>query len=401
MAAFTEDALRVLYLNPFPDLGGAEQSLLSLLDTLSPSVDPLLVTEREGDLSREARRLGVESRFLSFPPVVRWRRFLRSARELGKLARTERIGLFHANSPRAAFSAGLAARGTKVPVVWHARVHLGRGLRPRLLRAFSDRCIAVSRSLLDEAGISPRSSFARVVPNGVEPERIIPAPRPVRRYDEEPVRIGMIGRLEPLKGQREFIEMARTFHRNGIPAGFFIAGEILGPPPGRALRRARRYVEALTRLVETAGLGERVRFVGAVRDVTTFLDTLDILVVPSRQEGFGRVVIEGMARGLPVVASRVGGIPEIIQSGDNGWLVPPRDPLALAMACAFLVRHPHIAHQLGVRGRRRILAEFQSPMATVAILETYGDLTGHDLGGPASVRLRAGLEEELWTSLST
>jgi glycosyltransferase involved in cell wall biosynthesis len=92
--------------------------------------------------------------------------------------------------------------------------------------------------------------------------------------------------------------------------------------------------------------------------VDDILHDVDILVHPSLTEGLSNVVLEGMAAGLPVVATRVGGNPELVQDGRTGLLIPPQDEAALAQAIAFLLDRPHVARQFGESGRERIAREF-------------------------------------------
>ena len=255
---------------------------------------------------------------------------------------------------------------------------MGRVLRPFLLRSLNDYWLAVSRSLLREASIDPGDPRAAVVPNGVADSVILSEPRGLRSSAAAGPVVGILGRVEPLKGQEEFIDMAHLVLESGTPARFVIGGSILGPPEGRRLRRAQRYERNLHTRVDARGLQDRLCFVGEVDDVTGFLDALDVLVVPSHNEGFGRVVIEGMARGLPVVANRVGGIPEILDE-TTGVLVPPRSPRALADATVALLRDPAGAHAMGEQGRQRVLSSFRSLQTTEGILDFYARITGREL----------------------
>jgi glycosyltransferase involved in cell wall biosynthesis len=106
------------------------------------------------------------------------------------------------------------------------------------------------------------------------------------------------------------------------------------------------------------GLTESVTFLGQVTDVRDVLAAVDVLVLPSRKEGLGVSILEGMAMGVPVVASAVGGIPDAVRDGVNGFLVPPEDPAAIAVRIADVLGDPALAERLGRAGREIAGAEF-------------------------------------------
>jgi glycosyltransferase involved in cell wall biosynthesis len=115
---------------------------------------------------------------------------------------------------------------------------------------------------------------------------------------------------------------------------------------------------ALARLTRELGLESRVRFLGELGQVADVLAALDLFVLPSRHEGLGVAVLEAMAAGVPVVASAVGGLPEAVDDGRTGLLVPPEDPRALGVAIAELAADVERARRMGIAGRARVLAEF-------------------------------------------
>jgi len=112
-------------------------------------------------------------------------------------------------------------------------------------------------------------------------------------------------------------------------------------------------LEDLKRLVVELGIAERVTFLGEVRDVPAVLARARLFVLPSRSEGIPLTVLEAMARGLPVVATRVGGLPEVVVEGKTGYLVPPADPAALAEAILTVWRDPGGGRAMGRTGRQR------------------------------------------------
>ena len=121
------------------------------------------------------------------------------------------------------------------------------------------------------------------------------------------------------------------------------------------------------------GVSEKVRFLGWRDDIPEIMPVLDIFVLPSLNEGMGRVLVEAMAAGRPIVASKVGGIPDLISQGKNGLLVPPADPKALARGIALLIEDPDTRRQMGDNGRT-MAARFGSNSMVQKIDRLYREL---------------------------
>jgi glycosyltransferase involved in cell wall biosynthesis len=152
--------------------------------------------------------------------------------------------------------------------------------------------------------------------------------------------VGTIGRLIALKGQ-EFALRAFAGIAPRVPRATWL---FAGSGPER---------DALERLAKSSGLGERVRFLGHREDVPRIMAALDVLVHPTTAEGFGLVLLEGMVQATPIVATRVGSLPEIVIDGETGLLVPPRDPTALGAALLALLEDRARLAAVGRAGRER------------------------------------------------
>jgi glycosyltransferase involved in cell wall biosynthesis len=202
----------------------------------------------------------------------------------------------------------------------------------------------------------PRSP-QHVVYNGVNLERFSIANRQLHR----PPRVGIIGNLTPIKAHDIFIEMAAQLTRRGPDAEYWIVGRDKGCEAG------------LRALVENRGLQQRVKFLGYQEDIPSILAHIDLLVCCSHQETFGRCVVEAMAAALPVVGTHVGGLPEVIDDGVTGVLVPPGDPLALADAVARILGDEPLRRSMGMAGQQRA-AMFSSPAHAQKILEVYSSV---------------------------
>jgi glycosyltransferase involved in cell wall biosynthesis len=158
--------------------------------------------------------------------------------------------------------------------------------------------------------------------------------------------IGVVARLQPEKGVDVFLQAAGLISSRYPRARYMIVGD--GPERSRLAARAR-----------SLGLEGVVRFPGAPPDARSLLPDMDLLVVPSRSEGSPLVVLEAMEAGLPVVATRVGGIPEQIGHEREGLLVPPDNAEALAAAVLRLLDDPALAARLGRAGQTRVWREFR------------------------------------------
>jgi glycosyltransferase involved in cell wall biosynthesis len=244
---------------------------------------------------------------------------------LRRLLRREGVTLVHAHGSRGALYAGLAARGLEVPLVWHVRVADPDPRLDRVLAYLAEALVVNSKATAARLARLPRAGGkVTVVPNGVDAARFAPGPvdadlaRALGVDPAVPV-VGYFGRLEHGKGVDVLLDAATRLHSK-LPATTFL---FVGDGPLRETLMAR-----------AAAVGLPACFAGQRDDVPALLRLCAVVVLPSRQEAFGRVLIEAMATGVPVVATAVGGIPEVCVDGVTGLLVPPEDPDALAVAIA-------------------------------------------------------------------
>ena len=291
-----------------------------------------------------------------------------------------RVDLIHVNSYIPGNYARLAAALMQVPIVidhWHGFTRFSdkRRLICRVLARFTDLSLAVSQGvkdyLLQEIGLAPAK--IRVVPNGVD-VAAIDAARPgpeVRRElglpEQVPV-IGLVGRLDHWgKGHKElFTAMAQIRARHPVHALIVGGG---------------RRIDEVKALAASLGLGVEVHFLGSRQDVPDLLNAMDIFVLPSYSEGVSLALLEAMAAGLPVIATAVGGLPEVVADGQTGILIPPRDAAALAGALARLLADPAGAKNLGDRARQHVRAHFSLDRLGREINEIYEQLAARKFGG--------------------
>ncbi len=219
------------------------------------------------------------------------------------------------------------------------------------------RVIAISNAVVEQFKLA--RGKAKVVYNAVAPPEPL-GPEFVARtksawgIPQDARVVGCAGQIAPWKGQHIFVQAAAAL-APAFPTLYFV---VVGGP----LYGAHKYRAELLRRVKRAGLAPRFRFLGQREDATRTIGAFDVLVhTPVKAEPFGRVIVEAMARGVPVVASRSGGVPEIMEDGREGFLVEVGHAGAAAAATAFLLDDPLLAAEVGARGcetyKRRFMVE--------------------------------------------
>jgi glycosyltransferase involved in cell wall biosynthesis len=357
--------LRVVYVDHVARLSGGELAMLRLIDAL-PDVEAHVILGEDGPLRPALENAGATIEILPLDPVAREVRRGDVAKTAGTLRATAftiqyalklalrlrqlHPDIVHTNSLKSGYYGTLAARLARVPVIWHLRDRLADDYLPRraatftraLLRVLPDVVVCNSHETLRTAGRHIRKGT--VIGSPVVHDPYAPVRARVRARDGTVV--GIVGRLADWKGQREFIRAFAALHADypGLHA------RIVGAP----LFGEDAYNAELHALVEHLGLDQHVTFVGFVEDVEEELAKLDILVHASIvPEPFGQVVVEGMAAGLPVIATGAGGPAEIIEDGVNGLLVPPGDVPALTAAVRRLLGDAELRARIGQAGIER------------------------------------------------
>lgn len=206
--------------------------------------------------------------------------------------------------------------------------------------------IAVSDSVRQHVAsrIGVGEDLVDVVPNGVDASKFVCADRAAAKralsLDERRTVVGVVGRITEQKGQEDFVEAALQLAIERTEPLFVMVGF----DEDAALQ------QRLRQRIAVFGLADRIRFVGNRDDMANVYAAIDVVVAPSRWEGFGMMLVEAMAAGRPIVAARAGAIPEIVRDGVSGVLVEPRDPAALGAAIAKLLDDPARRDALAARG---------------------------------------------------
>ncbi len=364
----------VLYIQGVARYGGAPESLYRLTSRLK-NYRPLVVVSREGELTR--RLAGASVEFFTVKMGM-WRKaktwpslpfiFHRLYRE----AKKEKIALIHCNTLWDTPYGAVLGRFLNVPVITHIRNTFEKEKIRKYQLGRVDLVITVSRAVarpLEDAGID-----YRVIYNGVDLETFARdriSGRVVRRELglEDTLIVLLPGRVDTTKGQREAILAMERVVKEVPQAVLTIVGE--------TSRQETGLIEDLRTLAREVRVGERVVFTGAREDMPALYATADLVVMPSldsAKEGFGRVLIEAMAMGKATVATRTGGIPEVVENGVTGWLVPPGDVRALAEAVVALLKDEARRREMGQKGYDKVKALFDLRKTVAQVEEVYGEI---------------------------
>jgi glycosyltransferase involved in cell wall biosynthesis len=394
--------VRILYVSHTAEISGGERSLLDLLGALDGRVKATAATP-EGPLSAALRTRGVPVRAmpgtagslkphpLHTPRTVG--ELVRAAWNLRRIARRDGVDLVHANSIRAGIVAATAARTGAPPAVVHVRDVLPDGPLARASRMVVGRgasaVVGNSAHSLERFADPSSDALLAVAHSPVDLDRLRAAAGLDRRRaraalgipaDAAPV-LGVVAQLTPWKAQDDAVRIVAGL-RDAYPGvRLLVAGS------AKFVSRSTRhdnlsFVRRLEALVEELDLDDRVLFLGERGDVPEVLRALDMLLVPSWEEPFGRTVVEGLAMGVPVAATTAGGPREVLRDGVEGLLLPPRQPDAWVAALLRLFADPARLADMRRQGPARA-SRFDRSAHADRILSIYGRVLENRVAGVA------------------
>jgi glycosyltransferase involved in cell wall biosynthesis len=337
---------RIAFTSHTGKVSGAERVLLDILRGLDRDrYEPFVICPADGDLRVAVAAADVP--WIEIPPLsarftlhpVRLIRYavsvLRSVHQVRKKILDLDPDLIHANSPRAGIVVTLATAGTSRTVIWHLHdilpVH-PVSVAVRLLGYLSRRTrfIAVSDATANAfRGRLRLQNRMRTIHNGIDLSRFPrkePAGSALKRMlgiPEESFLVCAVGQICARKGLRELVQAFTQSCASAPSLHLAIVGRVV-------FEHEKPYEEKLRHFVTAAKMSDRVHFTGEMRDAAAVLRGADLLVLNSLEEPFGLVLVEAMASGTPVLAARVGGIPEIVTDAVNGWLVEKGDVAGLS-----------------------------------------------------------------------
>ncbi len=354
---------RILQLLATGGNGGAQESYTGLMLRLDRSrYEIRALSLSAGSAVQRLRRLGLAVDVIDEPDDEA------AVRELAAYLRREEFDLVHAHMYRAEVIGTRAAVAARTPVIM-ATVHSSRVRSPAdiatlaALTPHMDRLIVPSGSIRAKVEREGRlgAEFS-IIPNGVDLSRFAAPAPPCSLRDDfgipcDAFLAGVVARLEPEKGHAYLIDAWPSVVASVDDAWLAIVGE-----------------GSLTDALRARAAGSRqIVFTGRRDDISAVTSDLSVAVLPSLREAQGISILEAMARCRPVVASRVGGIPEVITDDFDGLLVPPASPPALAAALVRLARSPELRLRLGEAGRNTVVARFSIDAQVRRIEEVYDE----------------------------
>jgi glycosyltransferase involved in cell wall biosynthesis len=385
--------LRVAYINHTGEMGGAEHLLVDLLRQLpSGEIIPFLICGQNGRFVFEARKLGIQTEVLNFPkfystswvwgnrkilnPVaVLWNgaNLFRAAGQLVRTLQKKEIDIIQTNTVLAHLYGGMAARALRIPCVWyfHDLVEHQRlaGLIAFVWRILAflipSRIVADSNAVLHQ--LTSQSNGIVIYPcsMGAKNEKINTIISLLERLDLPPnsILVGTLGRIAYVKGLDVLIDAAKLVVAQNQNVHFIIFGG--------ALFGEENYKIGLEKKVDLLLLSNNWHWMGYDELAHEYLKEVNFVVFPSRREAFGLTLVEAGYSGKASIAAKVGGIPEIIEHGKTGILVPSQNPRELASAIIKLCKDPAYTAFLGENAKASVKSKFNEKRYISEFLSFY------------------------------
>jgi glycosyltransferase involved in cell wall biosynthesis len=371
----------VLYIHNSAQIAGANRALLGLFDYLDRGrFRPVSVLPGAGPLEAELRARGVPYRIVAFDAIAGTLHGAKVVTSLAVASLGERIRLLHANDYLSYRHASIAARLVGTRRICHLQFPPDHTGLSWALKVRPDALVTCSRHMgeqLQSAHLACLESVPIVpVENAVDTERFRPRSdidriRQSLGIDTDAQTVTIVGSVSERKGHKDFLDAARQILVRRPQALFLVVGDDL---EGKGAYRVRMEEHA-----RALGIADRVRFTGFVSNTVEWVSASDVVVLPSLKEGLPLSLAEAHGCGKPVVATRVDGIPEIVQEGVTGFLFEPHDVAALSAAVTKLLEDEPLRTRMGVAGRERAERIFSQRAHAEKIQDVYERVLGGSL----------------------
>lgn len=360
--------MKILQILPELNIGGVERGTVDLARELVRDDHQALVISNGGGLVEELESQGIRHIRL---PVHRKSLFtiLINIPKIAKILQEERIDIVHARSRVPALIAYFACRRTGTNFVTTCHGYYSQNSFSRIMgwgKSVIVSSSAIAKHMIEDFGV-PQERI-KFIPRGVDLDEFEFRQKPqTLRKKTDVFTVGVIGRLTPIKGHKYFLQALAKVNRVIPRVRALIVGE--------ASSGKEKYAEELKILARRLSLDKYVEFIGRENNVPKVLSRLDVLVLPTvTQEAFGRVLIEAGACGVPVIATKVGGIVDIIQDGVNGILIEPGDSADLASAIIRLFRDPKLSQRLSLSARKNVEQNFTLEQMAKRTIRVYKEV---------------------------
>ncbi len=371
---------KVLYVSTEGQVSGAENSLLLLLPLLGPKYNISVACPRESVLGMVLEGMGVHCHYLrprrsaSYLSVAGIWDWLVLNLQVAVICHNTHPTIIHANNIYAALTCLLCTFLTRVKLIWHSRDFIRFSIVAKFCSWRSNHIIAVSeciRESLIEAGVS--DSNIDVVYNGVtaaaddSSERVEVLKNDSSRATEHPIVFANVGQFIPWKKQTLFLEAASIVAAEKPPVEFWLVGEDVH-------KRNGAYVDVINKAIANCALSGITKLTGWQSDMQSIWKNIDCLVHTADREPFGRVIIEAMAAGVPIIAVNAGGPGEILTDQETAILVPPNNAEALSKAMIQIAGDAKLRDRLSAAARCRVISQFTSERTASQIEAVYEDV---------------------------
>jgi len=358
--------MNILQILPALEVGGVERGTIDLARYLTLNGHKSVVVSGGGRLVRRLDEVGARHYCLAVGRKSPFSILFMIGR-LSEIIKKENIDIVHARSRVPAIIGFFASKITGRIFITTAHGYYNTHLTSRpmgwgrfVIVASSD----MARHMRDDFSV-PYDRI-RLIPRGVNLDEFKFTERPAggNAPGRAGFTVGMISRITPLKGHKDFLRAASIVARSVPGLKILIVGDV---PPSK-----EKYREELELIARRLGLSNIVKFMGSREDIPDILSRLDVLVLPTKTpEAFGRVIVEAQAAGVPVVASRVGGIVDIIKDGENGLLTFPEDPRSIANAILRLAKDRGLARLMAERARKTAENKYSLQAMAKATINVY------------------------------
>lgn len=380
MSAGVEAPRRILFVDHAAIVGGAQLSLAEHVRTLERGrFAPIVACDANAlELHRLYADAGAVVHGLSLPRLRRLHpavlpQLLRATRDLRRAARSLHADIVVASTSRAAYISALALAGTGTPLVWWVRDFLFNRLVFRLLAPLVTRFFCVSEAIRDFYGGAGEPRFSVIVVGSTLHRQLahldatrVQAERTRWGFTQSDVVVGYMGRLVAEKGAEDVVEAIVSLHERDPRVKLLVVG---------TGKDQRNDVESSLRATVARHGWSFITFAGFQSDQALYYRLFDVLVLPSREpEGYGMSAVQAMMARTPVVASSVGGTPELVRHRETGLLVPPSSPVRIELALAELLADPPLRERLVEDAYRQVMAQNREEITTARVERLYEEL---------------------------
>lgn len=366
--------IKILYISQFPHIGGGETVLLELISNLDRKVfTPIVCLPKPGQLSKKLKKMGVKTYYLNLNPYLIRTFFVPGLSGIGLirligLIRRLKPDLIHINHLTLAIYAGIAGKPFRIPVVATAHgvwdsIYFYQDL---IIQIFTDKILAntgnLKKALLKRRVIS--SKKVAVAYFGVDTDKFRPSSKTDAKIhfgiNPKSLVVTIVGRLDPIKDHQTFFRACEIVQSKIKNVTFLVVGSSAG-----------NFSNSSFQLPASSFQHSNILFTGFIYNMPKVYQATDVLVSSSVSESFGLSLVEAQSCAVPVVATNTGNQHLIIKNGSTGFLVPPKNPEALAQKILVLLKNPSLRKKFGEAGRKHIVNNFPLENYINQVQQTY------------------------------